>query len=226
MRLAAAVILAAALAAGCGGGERLPAIFLEPGSGVPDREAGLTVLRFVQAARSGDSARMRALMSADTRASFGPGTGRELAAQLAGFGEARIVLGQPLDGGWAVGAVAGRNEDGEPAAWAAALRRENDRWRVELGGVFFTRLRPTPLAEADPLAEIRVEAQAGGDVDELRAWVGEAPLRAHAFRRQPFTREIWGRLRTALPAGQHTLVAFASAGQTAGAFAWPFEVPG
>jgi hypothetical protein len=226
VRYVAAVLLAAALAAGCGGGERLPTILLERDGRIVDREAGLAVLRFVQAARSGDSGRIRALMSADTRASFGPGTGRELADQLAGFGEARIVLGQALDEGWAVAAVAGRNEEGEPAAWGAALRLENGRWRVELGGVFFSRLRPAPLEEADPRAEIRVEAQAGGEVDELRAWIGPEPLRAYAFRRQPFTREIWGRLRTALPPGQHTLVAFASSGETAGAFAWPFEVEG
>jgi hypothetical protein len=226
VRYVAAALLAAALAAGCGGGERLPAIFLEPEGRIAERDAGLAVLRFVQAARSGDAARMRALMSVDTRASFGPGTGRELAAQLAGFREGRIVLGQALDGGWAVAAVSGRNEEGEAAAWAAALRLENDRWRVELGGVFFTRMRPAPLAEADPRAEIRVEAQAGGEVGELRTWIGRRPLRAYAFRRQPFTREIWGRLRTALPEGQHTLVAFASAGDTAGAFAWPFEVTG
>jgi hypothetical protein len=226
VRYVAAVLLAAALAAGCGGSDRLPALFLEPESRALDREAGLTVLRFVQAARSGDSERMRALMSTDTRASFGPGAVQEIARQLEGFTQGRIVLAQALDGGWAVGAVAGRNEEGEPAAWAAALRLEGDRWRVELGGVFFTRMRPAPLEEADPRAEIRVEAQAGGEVDELRTWVGARPVRAYAFRRHPFTREIWGRLRTALPPGQHTLVAFASAGETAGAFAWPFEVEG
>jgi len=224
VRYLAAVLLA--IAAGCGGGERLPAIFLEPEGRAPDRAAGLAVLRFVQVARSGDAGRMRALMSAGTRASFGRGAVEEIARQLEGFREARIVLGQALDGGWAVGAVAGRNEEGEPAAWAAALRLESDRWRVELGGVFFTRMRPAPLEEADPRAEIRVEAQAGGEVDELRAWIGGQPLHAYALRRQPFTREIWGRLRMALPSGQHTLVAFASAGETAGAFAWPFDVAG
>lgn len=218
------MLLVAALAAGCGGDRRLPVLSLEPAGYVPTREPGLTVLRFVQAARSGDSGRMRALMSVDTRASFGPGAVEEIARQLEGFAEARIVLGRPLDERWAVGAVAGRNEEGEPAAWAAALRLESDRWRVELGGVFFTRMRPAPLEKTDPRAEIRVEAQAGGEVDELRTWVGERPIRAHAFRRQPFTREIWGRLQAALPEGQHTLVAFASAGETAGAFAWPFEV--
>lgn len=218
------MLLVAALAAGCGGDRRLPVLSLEPAGYVPTREPGLTVLRFVQAARSGDSGRMRALMSVDTRASFGPGAVEEVARQLEGFAEARIVLGRPLDERWAVGAVAGRNDEGESAAWAAALHFENGRWRVELGGVFFTRMRPAPLEEADPRAEIRVEAQAGGEVDELRAWVGRRPVRAYALRRQPFTREIWGRLRTALPEGQHTLVAFATAGETAGAFAWPFEV--
>ena len=223
IRFALAAVLL--VAAGCGGSARLPELALEPG-GPTDRGPGLAALRFVQAARAGDTERMRALMTAATRAAFGPGGDAELARQLAGFTDAWIVLSRPLDDPWAVAALAGRNEDGDPAAWAAALSQENGRWRVELGGVFFTRLRPAPLADADPRPEIRVEAQAGGEVDDVRAWIGPGELRAHAVRRAPFTREIWGRLDASLEDGLYTLVAFAIAGETAGAVAWQFEVGG
>lgn len=216
-------VAAAVLVAGCGGDRPLPE--LEPlGAEPPAREAGLAALRFVQAARSGDVPTMRRLLSAPTRASFGPGAAEEVARQLEGFADARIVLAADLGDGWGVGAVSGRDEDGDPAAWAAALRREEGAWRVELGGVFFTRLRPQPLKETEPDPEIRVEAQAGGEVDDVRVWLDSRELRAHAFRRAPFTREVWGRLAGETSPGVHTLVAFAVAGETAGAFAWPFEV--
>ena len=226
MRHAAAALLVAAIAAGCGGGEPLPVISFAARGNAGPREPGLAALRFVQAASSGDTDRMRALMSADTRTAFGPGGAAEIARQLSGFEEGRIVLSRALDDRWAVAAVAGLSEDGEPAAWGAALRREHERWRVELGGVFFTRLRPTPGGEAATEPEIRVEAQAGGEVDDVRLWLGRRELVTHAFRRQPFTREVWGRLREALPEGRYTLVAFATSGETAGAIAWPFDVDG
>lgn len=225
MRRAAAALMVAALAAGCGG-ERLPDIFFDEGSSADEPAAGLVALRFVEAASAGDTQEMRALMSADTRAAFGPGAAADVARQLSGFEQARVVLGRRIDDEWAVGAVTGRNEDGDRAAWGAALRREDGSWRVELGGVVFTRLRPAPLAEAEAEPELRVEAQAGGEVDELQLWLGRRALRVHAFRRQAFTREIWGRLGSSLPEGQYTLVAFASSGETAGALAWPFEVTG
>jgi hypothetical protein len=222
----AAAVLVAAVSAGCGGDEPLPAISFVEGSAAAPREPGLVALRFVQAASTGDTDRMRALMSADTRTAFGPGAAADVSRQLAGFQGARIVLSRALDERWAVGAVSGRAEDGDPAAWGAALRLENGRWRVELGGVFFTRLRPAPAGEAEPDAEIRVEAQAGGEVDDVRLWLGNRELRVHAFRRQAFTREIWGRLQAELPEGRYTLVAFATSGDTAGALAWPFDVEG
>jgi hypothetical protein len=222
----AAALLVAAFAAGCGGDQPLPEIFFATGSNAGLREPGLAAIRFVQAASRGDTDRMRALMSADTRTAFGPGGAADIARQLSGFEEARIVLSRALDEHWAVAAVAGRSEDGEPAAWGAALRRENGRWRVELGGVFFTRLRPTPGSDAETEPEIRLEAQAGGEVDDVRLWLGRRELVTHAFRRQPFTREVWGRLRDSLPEGRYTLVAFATSGGTAGAIAWPFEVDG
>jgi hypothetical protein len=193
---------------------------------VADREPGLVVMRFVQAARAGDAARMRALLSAGTRASFGPGVEAELAEDFEGISLGPIVLSQRLDDDWAVGVVRGRDEDGDPAAFGAALRDEEGGWRLELGGLAFGRLRPQPLDEADGRAELRVEAQAGGEVEELLLWVDDQAVRAHPVRRHPFTREVWGRLRGGLPAGLHTAVVFATSGDTAAAFAWPFEVDG
>jgi len=220
------VLLAGALAAGCGGSQRLPVLELDAAPVGLQREAGLAVMRFVQAARAGDVRGMQALMTAETRAGFGRLAEAEIARQLENFRDARIALGTRVGEDWAVGAVTGYDDDGDPAAWAAALRREDGRWRIELGGIAFARVRPAPLAEADVRAELRVEAQAGGEIEQLRLWVDRRPLRAFPVRRHPFARQVWGRLRDPLPPGLHTAVAFATSAETAGALAWIFEVEG
>ncbi|MEX2212340.1 MAG: hypothetical protein WD689_11330 [Gaiellaceae bacterium] len=215
------------LAAGCGGEERLPVLRLDAEPvGSPARGPGLVVLAFVQAARAGDTKAMRALMSAETRASYAPGVAGELADDFEGFSGPRVELSLRLDGGWAVAAVSGRSRDDEPAAYAAALRLEAGRWRLELGGIAFGLLKPAPLAEVGERPELRVEAQAGTEIDELALWIGDRPVLSHPIRRRSFTREVWGRLDRPLDPGPQIAVAFAVAGETAGAFAWPFEVEG
>ncbi len=225
IRVAAALALAAALA-GCGGEERLRTLALDAApAGVEAPGPGKTVLRFVQAARARDAVRMEALLSASTRETLGPGALYDLAEDFSGFTGGRIVLSRALEGGWAVGAVAGRSEDDDPAAYAAALRLERGSWRLELGGALFGRLRPGPLEQTDARPELRAEAQAGDEIEELLAWVDDRPVRAFP-RRGRFTAEIRGRLDRELAAGEHTVVVFATTADTAGALAWPFEVTG
>lgn len=217
---AVGALAVAAVAAGCGGGANLPALQLDAArEGVPG--PGIAVLDFVRAATAGDTERMSVLLSEETRASFGPGVEAELAEQLENLAGARVVLSERLDDRWAVGAVAGEDEDGDPAAFAAALVLEGS-WRLELGGLAFGRLAPTGEVGSRP--EVRVEAQAGDEVEQLLLWIDDRRVAAAAVRRQPFTREIHGRLAEALPLGVHTAVAFASFDGIPGAFAWPFEV--
>ena len=222
--MVAALALTAALA-GCGGEERLPTLAFEADP-VASQEPGPgeVVLRFVKAARAGDGARMAPLLSASTYETLGRGALRDIADDFGDFAGARIVLSRRLDDGWAVGAVAGRSEeDGDPAAYAAALRLEDGAWRLELGGVVFGRLRPVPLDEADAQPELRAEAQAGGEIDDLLVWVDGRPVRGFT-RHWRFSAEIRGRLGERLAPGEHLVVVLATTAETAGALAWPFEV--
>jgi hypothetical protein len=222
---AVAALAVAVVLAGCGGEERLPTLaFEEEQLGSQARRPGQVVLQFVEAARAGDGARMALLLSASTYDTLGPGALRDIADDFAEFVDGRVVLSLRLDDGWAVGAVAGRSEeDGDPAAYAAALRLEDGAWRLELGGVVFGRLRPGPLDETDALPELRAEAQAGGEIEDLLVWVDGRPVRGFARHRR-FTAEVRGRLGEPLAPGRHMVIVFATAAETAGALAWPFEV--
>lgn len=240
-RWVAPVALATVLAiAGCGGSEadELSPVSLdgEP-VGAVAREPGVTVLRFVQAARRADAAQMWALLSEATRASIGPsfrqfsgGTAPELSENFEDFEQARVTLSRALDDRWAIGAVVGlyesEDEEPEPAAYAAALRREDGRWRLELGGVVVARLEPDPLEEVGRRPELRAEAEAGGEIERMLVWLDGRPVGVRPERKLPFTAEIRGVPDRPLAPGDHALVVFAETQDTAGALAWPFAVSG
>ncbi|HEV8250997.1 MAG TPA: hypothetical protein VGQ15_13585 [Gaiellaceae bacterium] len=236
-RAVATAALCALLATACGS-EKLAAVHLgadQPGS--PDREPGLTVLRFVQAARRGDAERMWPLLSEPTRRSIGPGllpfargAAIDLYDSFEDFRQGRVLLSRKLDDTWAIGAVAGRFEtdegDSEPAAYAVALRREGGRWRVELGGLVIAKLRPQPAQTAGDRPELRAEAQAGDDVEQMLLWLDGVAARVPFSRTSPFTGEIDGRPEQPIAGGEHAVVVFARTPVTAGAQAWTFDVDG
>jgi len=239
-RLARAVLVAALCAtlAACGSEDELAAVHLgveQPGSADP--EPGLTVLRFVQAARRGDAQRMWGLLSEPTKRSIGPGvlsfargTAPDLYDSFADFRQGQVLLSRKLDDTWAVGAVTGRFEtddgDTEPAAYALALRREHGKWRVELAGLVIARLRPSPSDTTGDTPELRAEAQAGNGVERMLLWLDGAAARVPFKRTSDFTSEIDGRAETKVPPGEHTVVVFARTPVTAGAQAWTFDVDG
>lgn len=236
--MALLALVCAASAAGCGSAEQLPAIRLDapqPGAAAPD--AALVVLRFVQAARHADAVRMWALLSLPTRQSIGPtlaafarGKAPELTESLEDFRGGRVLLSRRLDAVWAVAAVSGRFEqnggESEPAAYAAALRRERGAWKVELDGLVITRLRPGPLERVGERPEVRAEAQAGSGVRRLLLWLDGRAAGVGYARTSPFSAELQGRPAGRIEPGEHTLVAFAATAETAAALAWTFEVDG
>ena len=234
-RRGAVAISCAALAASCGSSPTLPSIHLDRSQpGTPSTLPGRTVLQFVQAARSGDAGRMWLLLSEPTRNSIGPtlgafarGTAPDLAKSLEDFRDERVLVSRQLDAAWAVGAVRGRYEqdgDAEPAAYAAALRREGDRWKLELDGLVIAGLRPSALDRTGDRPEIRAEAQAGGRIERMLLWVDGDAAGAGRFRTSPFSAELRGRPSDPLAEGEHALVVFAATEDTAAALAWTFEV--
>jgi hypothetical protein len=180
---------------------------------------------------------MWGLLSAPTQASLGPSldrfrwsAARDLQKAAGRFaGEPERVLARALGPGWAVAAVAGEVEDDdgerEPAAFAAALRREDGSWRLELDGIFFVGHAPHPLAELgndEPVLE--VFAQSSARIARMVLWLGGEPVGARITRPMPFTGAIAARAASPLPPGVHVLTVFAATEDTAAAQAWPFEV--
>ncbi|HUH15246.1 MAG TPA: hypothetical protein VML35_05130, partial [Gaiellaceae bacterium] len=112
-------------------------------------------------------------------------------------------------------------------AYAAALRREQAGWRVELGGVFFVGHRPAPLAETDDRRPpLGATAQSSGQIERMVLWLDGEPAGARTVREQPFTGTIEARPSARLAPGFHVVAVFAATAETAGAAAWPFALEG
>ena len=202
-------------------------------NGRPDAAPGRVLLRFARAGRRSDMSAMWALLSRDTRASFG-GTlsrfrhdaGPDFADDFELVEDERVVLSRRL-GRFAVAALAGmrppdEGEDLEEYAFAAALVREPAGWRLELGGVAISRAQPSPLDETDDRPVVGARADAAGRVERLLVWLDGRPFRAPLERELVFSAELEARPARPLAPGVHHVVAFAQAGRTAAAIAWPF----
>ena len=196
---------------------------------------GSILLRFVRAAARGDADMLWRLLSTPTRDSLGPtlarfrpATAREFQQGLGSLApSARVILARRVGERWAVAAVAGeRTAEGrrEPFTYGAALVREGDAWRLDLGGVVIGGLEPEPLATVGVPARVAVNVSAGAKVGEVVLWLDGRPLAVERRSDAPFSARVLARLRAPLAAGRHTVVAFATAGETPGAVAWTFAV--
>lgn len=177
---------------------------------------------------------MWALLSAETRATFGSDVASFRRGAARGLGDgvgaldprARVILARRV-GRWAVAAIAGeRVVDGERGrfAWGAAFVREHGGWRLELGGVAFEGLAPEPLEATGARPELGVRADGAGEVVLVRLWLDGKPVAARRVAELPFRARVSGRPSAPLAPGFHALVVFAATRDSAGALAWPFEV--
>lgn len=238
-RAAAAAGVAVALsAAACGGAaDAEPTLLVgaEPARGRPAEGPGRAVLAFVEAAAAGDARTIWDLLSEPTREAWGPTFdrfARETAPRIIDdFDEVedmRVHLSRNLGGEWGVGALVGRyvpeDDEPEPTAYAAAVRREDGGWRVELGGVVVANVEPGPQDETGPRPVIAAEAEAGGEISDMAIWVDGTYAAAPLQPADPFTARLRGVPDADLPAGTRVVVVFAATGDAAGAIAWPFEV--
>lgn len=201
-------------------------------------EAGATLTSFVEAAGAGNAARMWALLSASTRERLGPTPAafrarraKQLEKALGSFarrGAYELILAEPINAVWGVAAVAGERlvqGKSEYAAYAAALRFEAGRWKVELDAPVRLRpLAPDPGATKKAHPQLAVEITAGVPIREGGLWLdGIAfPADGGGFDDKHFT--IFGEPFDAVANGEHSVVAFAIAGKSATATAWTFRV--
>lgn len=198
---------------------------------------GQVLLRFVKAAGRADADAMWGMLSEATQASVGPtlddfraGAAAELHDGLGTLaGSARVVLSRKLQGAWGVAAITGEHEVEsrmEHFAYGAALIQEGRVWKLELGGVVITGLKPEPLAETDPRPSIGANVGAGGDLAETLMWLDGEPLAFERGGNAPFAATLLVTLDRDLKPGRHEVVVFGATDISASAIAWTFSVQG
>jgi hypothetical protein len=215
------IAMVLAVVAGCGGDGATP----PPATAPPPPSPAAALRELATAARAGDVARVRGLL---TTATPGPAAG-ELVEGLGSFPpQAKVVLAEQIDGTWAVAALAGpRRAEGmrEYGTFAVALKLVGNRWKAHLGGgtIDIEPLGPDPdsvqgrgptqvAAEFSALVAIK-EAGLWLDGQAVTAKTSGTPTSYTAFGATPPLRR-----------GFHTVVAFAEAGGNATATAWSFRV--
>ena len=232
------------LAAGCAGGdeggdgETVAGTGADPTLyGVAAPGPGNVLLEFVRAARAGEADAMWNLLTGPTQASIGP-TLDEFRATTAielqeGLGtlanSARVILSRELPDDWAVAAIAGERDvegDTEYYAYGVAMAQEEGQWKIELGGVVITGLKPDPLAETDARPDVKASVGAGGDLGQVLMWLDGKPLPANRTGDSPFAASLSARPARALAPGRHEVVVFAASELTATAVAWTVSVQG
>ena len=234
------------LAVGCagggdddgGGGATVTGTSPDPTQyGVVAPGPGNALLEFVRAAGAGDADAMWNLLTEPTQASIGPTldefrttTAIELQEGLGTLAKsARVILSRELPQDWGVAAIAGEREvegDTEYYAYGVAMAQEEGQWRIELGGVVVTALKPDPLAETDARPDIEANVGAGGELGQVLMWLDGKPLPATRSGDSPFAASMSARPARALAPGRHEVVVFASSELTATAVAWTFSVQG
>jgi hypothetical protein len=189
--------------------------------------------QFVQAARGEDFEGMWSLLSQGTQQRLGPtvvrfesGAGGDLRRQLARFDPARsdVFLDEPITATFAVAGFGGRVGTGRApfAAYAAALRREPDGWRLELDGpIGVAPVAPDPGSTVSQRVRVAAEVRSDARVVEAGLWLdgrsvpGRLALTAGAAT-------MFSQDAPPLVAGPHAVVAFASTRGDASAIAWVF----
>jgi hypothetical protein len=243
------LLLLLAVAVGCSGGdddddEGSPAATsgsdtgetaVEPAQfGKEDPQFGRLLLQFTKAAEAGDTLGMWNLLTSATQASIGPtldnfrnGAAREFQEGVGTLaGSAKVILSRQL-GDFGTAAIAGEREaEGrrEQYAYAVAFLQEEGRWRIELGGIVITGLRPEPLAQADRQPQLAADVGAGAELNNVIMFLDSKPFPAERGGSSPFAATLRGKPDEPLANGRHTVVVFADSGLTASAIAWTFQV--
>lgn len=241
------LLLLLALAAGCSGGDdddeaiptttggtTTPPAVDEEQFGEEDPQFGRLLLQFTREAEAGDALAMWNLLTSETQASIGPsldefrnGAGRDFEDGVGALADtAEVIVSRRLDD-FGLAAIAGEREvEGkrEYYAYAVAFLQEESRWRIELGGIIITGLKPDPLSKADARPPLAADVGAGADLDSVLMFLDGRPFPAERQGDSPFAAKLRGRPSQPLADGRHTVVVFADAGLTASAISWTFRV--
>lgn len=207
------IALVLAAATGCGGEK----------SSTPDDPGRATLAAFLHAAEEGDTDLMRGLLSLQSNRRLSVSELSRLAARLRPIARRySLLVSERITDGFGVAAVSG------PAGvYAAALRREGEDWRLEVGGpVTITPLGPDPGARDAVVQQIAAEIEGGrGSGDALFYLDGTVvPFTKTYTAATAFT--ALANLPSPVRRGRHSIVTFAHRGGSATALAWTFSVLG
>ena len=211
------MLVVCAVLAGCGGGKER----VEP---PPDPVETLQAL--VAAVRRGGADVLPPLL---TKASRSRVSLSSLRRRLRPFERVYAVrLAEPAGPIWAVVAITndGPKQAAPPAAFAVTLRREDGRWRHELGGpVRIEPIGPGPGSRTRLVAQVAARIAAGAPITAAALWVDGAAMEVKGGASPDGKRyTAFANLVEPLPVGRHFVVAFASTDGSASALAWAFTV--
>jgi hypothetical protein len=224
------------LLAGCGGGgkETTTAVSAPPPtilttSGDPGKDA---IQAFVAAARAGRVDAMWEMLSTASKRRLGPTLARfrargarRLAEDIGSFGRYEVIVSERITPEFGVVAIDGsRVVEGRRLrdVYAAALRLEGAKWKLEVGGPVHVRaVGPDPGAHEGVVAQIAA-AVSGKD------GTGSAVVYVDGLSENP---KVFGtasnstlvvNFEPALDPGRHTVVVFGDVGRDASATGWWF----
>jgi hypothetical protein len=207
------VLLAVVLAAvsGCGGS----------GTGSQDDPGEATLGAFLHAAEEGNPTLMRGLLSLPSSGRLNDQALSRLGARLRPLARRyNLLISERITDDFGLAAIVGPT-----GAYAAALRREGEEWRLELAGPLkIMPLGPNPGAREPLVQQLAAEIKGGsGGGDALLYLDGFAIPQAKVYSAaSSFT--IFANLPDVVPPGRHSVVAFAHRGGDASALAWTFSV--
>jgi hypothetical protein len=200
-----------------------------------DARPGEVLERFVAAARAEDVDGMWGLLSQPTQRRLGPtvvrfesGAGGTLRRELSRFDADRsdVFLDESITATFAVAAFGGRvasRREAPYAAFAAALRREPEGWRLELGGPLgLAPVAPAPGSAVTRRVRLAAEVRSDERLAEAGLWLDGASVPGRIATTGPQGASMFSNEAPPLVAGPHAVVAFASTFGDASATAWVF----
>jgi hypothetical protein len=180
-----------------------------------------TLGAFLHAAAEGDTTLMRGLLSLPSSSRISAAALSKLATKLRPLARRySFLVSERITDDFGLAAVRG-----PVGAYAAALRKEGEKWRLELSGpIRIMPLGPDPGAREPLVQQIAAEVKGGsGNGDALLYLDGLVIPETRVYSgASGFT--VFANLPAPVLAGRRSIVAFAHRGGSAAALAWTFSV--
>jgi hypothetical protein len=205
---------------------------------IPDAAPGEVLEAFVQASIKKDYKGMWDTLSTATQGrvarsyqEFAKDVGKDFAASVGGFvsGKYRIVNSFRTNDTTAVASIAGERVD--PASkqaafetFGTALMKQKGEWKLEIFGPIVLTLVIPEARIALSRPRVAVSAEAGAPILEVGVWIDGKKYASPTEGASPTQMTIFAEADEEYAPGDHTVMAYASVGDTAVATAWTFII--